>query len=305
MSSQHAVVAAGWDFEYETTYSEIQYLQCQACDLIFPRELPVVEALPTIYPGNYYAFSETEHENPTVRRARNWMGRRKMRTYAELLPSGPTQVLEIGCGDGRMLDILRRSSPSDWAFSGLDWSDDAAARCRAKGYDARAANVEQLDEPDWKEKFDLILMSQVIEHVRYPRNVLERIWCILKPGGVISIETPDINAWDFRVFHNRYWAGYHIPRHFFIFSKANFSELAAGVGYEIVSTTSIINPVAWIHSVKSYCADHRQLRRFARTFHAQNPLWLSIATPIDLVQTMVFHRSSNMQIVLRRPGDVR
>jgi len=200
-----------------------------------------------------------------------------------------------------MLDLLRRVAPSNWTFSGLDWSEDAAQRCSAKGYDARACNVEELDEPDWDGKFDLILMSQVIEHVRYPRDVLARILRILKPGGVISIETPDIDAWDFRVFGNRYWAGYHIPRHFFIFDKSNFSELAVGVGYEVIATKSIINPVAWIHSVKSYCADHRYLTRFTGTFNAQNPVWLSIATPIDLVQTKLFHKSSNMQILLRKP----
>ena len=301
MASQHLEIARGWDFEYRSTLAEIELMQCQKCEVVFPRKLPVVEALETIYPPNYYAFDETKLENPIVRRFRTWAGLRKLRTYKKNMDSGPSHVLDIGCGDGRMLEVLRQASSPDWSFSGLDWSEDAVQRCREKGFDARACNIEELDQPDWEGKFDLILMSQVIEHVRYPRDVLARILHILKPGGVISIETPDINSWDFHVFRKRYWAGYHIPRHFFIFDKSNFSELATNVGFELIATKSVINPVAWIHSVKSYCADHPRLERFTGTFNAQNPIWLAIATPVDLVQTTFFHKSSNMQILLRRP----
>ena len=301
MESEHLTIARGWDFEYHSTLAEIELMQCQKCEVVSPRRLPVVEALATIYPENYYAFDETKLENPIVRRFRTWAGQKKLRTYTKYLGDGPSRVMDIVCGVGRMLEILQHASSPDWSFYGLDWSEDAVQRCRAKGFDARACNIEELDQPDWEGRFDLIIMNQVIEHVRYPHDVLARILRILKPGGVVSIETPDINSWDFQVFHNRYWAGYHIPRHFFIFNKSNFSELAISIGYEVIATKSIINPVAWIHSVKSYCADHRRLERLTHTFNAQNPIWLSIATPVDLVQTAFFRKSSNMQILLRRP----
>ncbi len=253
-----------------------------------------------IYPPHYYSFSEKAHENPIVRLVRNWVARKKGRIYQELVMGKNAEVLEIGCGDGRLLDILNYACPSTWRYSGLDWSEAAITKIRAKGYDGQAGNIENLEIHGWEEKFDLILMHQVIEHVRFPRLVLEKIRPMLLIGGVLAIETPDIDAWDHWIFGKRYWAGYHIPRHFFIFNKANFTRLAQDTGYEVIRVRSIINPVAWIHSIKSLCADNRMLQSFAPFFHHQNPLLLALITPIELIQTRIFGKSSNMQFFLRR-----
>jgi SAM-dependent methyltransferase len=302
MRSAHDVVATGWDFEYDTTREEIDYLQCRSCRLIFPRGIPDVAALPVIYPANYYAFSETEKPNPLVKVVRGWMARRKGAIYTNLVPEADADVVDIGCGDGRLLDILKASCPPGWRYHGVDWSAQAIERVRRKGYDARNGDVSEMDLSDWAGKFDLAVMHQLIEHVRNPRDLLAKVRSILKPGGVLSIETPDINAWDFRLLSKRYWAGYHIPRHFYIFDKANMSELAREVGFEVVSTTSLVNPVFWIHSIQSYCADKRWLRPIAKFFHHQNVLMLALFTPLEVLQTRFARTSSNMQINLRRIG---
>jgi SAM-dependent methyltransferase len=302
MCSEHDVVGRGWDFEYHTTRDEIDYRQCRSCKLIFPGGIPDEAALAVIYPSNYYAFSETTNPNPLVRAVRAWMARRKGGTYTALVPGPEADVVDIGCGDGRLLDILKASCPPAWRYHGVDWSAEAIARVRGKGYDARSGDVSRMDLTDWAGKFDLAVMHQLIEHVRDPRDLLAKVRSILKPGGVLSVETPDINAWDFRLLSKRYWAGYHIPRHFYIFDKKNFSALAREVGFEVVSTVSLVNPVFWIHSIQSYCADKPWLRRIAKFFHHQNVLMLALFTPLEILQTRLFGQSSNMQINLRRVG---
>lgn len=300
MRSNHDLVGRGWDFEYHTTHEEIEYLQCRSCQLIFPQGIPVEAALPVIYPPNYYSFSETANPNPVVMAVRRWMAQRKGETYRALVTGEVASVIDIGCGDGRLLDILQASCPSGWSYHGIDWGEQAIARVRAKGYDGRSGDISRMDISDWKDKFDLALMHQLIEHVRDPRQVLERVRSILKPGGVLSVETPDIDAWDFRLLSRRYWAGYHIPRHFYIFNRENFCELAREVGFEVVSIVPLVNPVFWIHSVQSYCADKPLLRRIAKFFHHQNVLMLALFTPLELLQTRWAGTSSNMQINLRR-----
>jgi 2-polyprenyl-3-methyl-5-hydroxy-6-metoxy-1,4-benzoquinol methylase len=231
---------------------------------------------------------------------RGWMTRRKGSKYKSMVSTPDAQVIDIGCGDGRLLDVLKASCPTSWRYYGIDWSEEAIERVRRKGYDGRTGDVSRADLSDWEGKFDLALMHQVIEHVRDPRELLVKARSILKPGGVLSIETPDINAWDFRLLSRRYWAGYHIPRHFYIFDKSNFSELARATGFEIVSTASLVNPVFWIHSIQSYCADKPLLRRIAKFFHHQNVLLLALFTPLEILQTRLRGTSSNMQINLRR-----
>jgi SAM-dependent methyltransferase len=302
MQAHHEVVGRGWDFEYHTTRDEIDLVQCRSCRLIFPKGIPVEAALPVIYPGNYYSFSETENHNPIVKAVRGWMARRKGSRYMAMTSAGDAEVVDIGCGDGRLLDVLKASCPPGWRYHGVDWSEQAIARLRRKGYDGRSGDVNQLDLSDWEGKFDLALMHQLIEHVRDPRALLAKVRRILKPGGVLSVETPDIDAWDFRLLSRRYWAGYHIPRHFYIFDKKNFADLARDVGFEVVSTVSLVNPVFWIHSIQSYCADKPFLRRIARFFHHQNVLMLALFTPLEILQTRLGGTSSNMQINLRRVG---
>src|SRR6478609_8650372 len=195
MRSNHEVVGRGWDFEYESTHDEIELLQCRRCRLIFPREIPVEAALPVIYPKNYYSFSETKSPNALVMAVRGRMSRGKGRTYMDIVPKDQAQVIDIGCGDGRMLDVLRASCPSGWTFHGIDWSDAAVERVRSKGYDARSGDVSRMDLSEWQGKFDLAIMHQLIEHVRDPRDLLSKVGSILKPGGILSVETPDIDAW--------------------------------------------------------------------------------------------------------------
>jgi SAM-dependent methyltransferase len=302
MRSDHQVVGRGWDFEYASTREEIDLLQCRSCRLIFPRGIPVEAALPIIYPADYYAFSETEDPNRVVMAVRGWMARRKGGTYRSMVSAPHAQVVDIGCGDGRLLDVLKASCPPGWRYHGVDWSERAIERVRRKGYEGRSGDVSRMDLSDWEGKFDLALMHQLIEHVRDPRELLARVRRILKPGGALSVETPDIDAWDFRLLSRRYWAGYHIPRHFYIFDKKSFSDLARDVGFEVTSTVSLVNPVFWIHSIKSYCADKPWLRRIAGFFHHQNVLMLAVFTPLEILQTRLRGTSSNMQINLRRVG---
>jgi SAM-dependent methyltransferase len=255
-----------------------------------------------IYPSNYYSFSETTNPNRLVRAVRAWMARRKGSTYMAMVRAPEADVVDIGCGDGRLLDVLKASCPAGWKYHGVDWSEQAIERVRRKGYDGRSGDVSRLDLADWDGKFDLALMHQLIEHVRDPRELLAKVRRLLKPGGVLSVETPDIDAWDFRLLSRRYWAGYHIPRHFYIFDKKNFSELAREVGFEVIGTVSLVNPVFWIHSIQSFCADKPVLRHIAKFFHHQNVLMLALFTPLEILQTRLRGTSSNMQINLRRVG---
>src|SRR5579872_5913952 len=103
MRSNHDVVGRGWDFEYASTHEEIELLQCRTCRLIFPRGIPVEAALPVIYPKNYYSFSETKRPNALVMAVRGRMSRAKGQVYMDMVRKDEAQVIDIGCGDGRML----------------------------------------------------------------------------------------------------------------------------------------------------------------------------------------------------------
>jgi O-antigen chain-terminating methyltransferase len=98
-------------------------------------------------------------------------------------------VLDIGCGRGEFLSLLRDKGIQ---ARGIDLSPESVAQCRKNGLDAEAADLfpylaGHLDE------FDGIFCAQVVEHLE-PRSLPEMIrLCAasLRRGGILAIETPN------------------------------------------------------------------------------------------------------------------
>lgn len=301
--SDFSRMGEGRDFEYNTTTRIFTYVKCPKCGLVVNATLPVPQEMARIYPNNYYSFSDSNGENPLFTALRNQIERAKAAQLRQLIGKDTAAVVDIGCGVGRMLDMLASQGSKNWRFAGVEIGADAAATARQKGYDVRAGDFDFLDLSDWEGRFDLAVMHQVIEHTRYPRDTLGKANALLAPGGFLSIETPDLNSWDRRIFGGRYWGGWHIPRHFFIFDKKSLSSLAEIMGFEIVSVRSITSPACWILSIHNMMTESRYLRRFANLILPENPALSAVATLIDLVQIKLFGTSSNMQIILRKIKD--
>jgi 2-polyprenyl-3-methyl-5-hydroxy-6-metoxy-1,4-benzoquinol methylase len=99
-------------------------------------------------------------------------------------------VLDIGCGRGEFLEMMRQAGV---AARGIDLSDESAALCRQKGLEAEVADLFAYlaDLPECS--LDGIFCSQVVEHLD-PARLPEAIRLAasrLERGGVLAIETPN------------------------------------------------------------------------------------------------------------------
>jgi O-antigen chain-terminating methyltransferase len=104
--------------------------------------------------------------------------------------AGRFNVLDIGCGRGEFLEVMRDAGVS---ARGIDLSSESVMQCQDKGLEAEIADlfVYLAAQPDGE--FDGILSSQVVEHLP-PERVSEMIRLCgakLRPGGVLAIETPN------------------------------------------------------------------------------------------------------------------
>ena len=113
----------------------------------------------------------------------------RQRMYGERF-RGAANVLDIGCGRGEMLAVLKEAGVD---AHGIDLSDEAVAMCRAKGLAAEKADLfEYLDlQPD--RSLGGIVCSQVVEHLS-PERVPEMIRLAhskLRTGALLAIETPN------------------------------------------------------------------------------------------------------------------
>lgn len=289
-------LARGYDFEYLTTRSELTLWRC-ACGGVFLSPRPAPEALGRVYPSNYYSYDFEKKLGPLVMRFKKVAERAKVRAYEPYLAPG-ARVLDIGCGDGHALREIGDAYPAPLELEGLEFSEHAIAAAERAGIRVHRGRIE--DAPLPSESFDLVILNQLIEHVREPREVLAAIRRALKPGGHVFIETPNIDSLDARLFRRRYWGGYHLPRHFHLFDTRSLAALVSTSGLEPIAHRPLVCPQFWIISVQNWLTD-RGARRLARWVSPFNPLLLAPATVIEIVHQRLGW-TSNQQIVARRGG---
>jgi SAM-dependent methyltransferase len=100
------------------------------------------------------------------------------------------RVLDIGCGRGEFLEVLREHSiPGE----GIDLNPGSVDVSRAKGLTVHQADAIAYLNAESGESFDGIHMSHLLEHVAFPTAIrlLEESVDHLKPGGVLAVETPN------------------------------------------------------------------------------------------------------------------
>ena len=140
-----------------------------------------------------------------------------------------SKLLDVGCGNGEFLTLARSAG---WDVVGLDFDPSAVKVARSRGLDVRQGSVEVLDPA--KESFDGVTLSHVIEHVHDPLAVLHQCHALLKPGGWIWIETPNIES----LGHQRYrsdWRGLEPPRHLVLFSRDALVQALEQAGFHAIA----------------------------------------------------------------------
>ncbi|MEM9342826.1 MAG: class I SAM-dependent methyltransferase [Pseudomonadota bacterium] len=90
-------------------------------------------------------------------------------------------ILDLGCGDGRGLDVIKRLSPGA-RYTGVDieTSPEVAERTRSDG---TFLTYNGVDLPFDDQSFDVVYSHQVFEHVRHPDRVTQEVRRVLRPGG--------------------------------------------------------------------------------------------------------------------------
>lgn len=109
-----------------------------------------------------------------------------------LVPAG-ARVLDIGCGDGTLLALLRDRRGIDGR--GIELSREGVNACLARGLPVIQgdADTDLANYPDGA--FDVVVMSQTIQATRQPREVLEHL---LRIGRQVIISFPNFGHWRVR-----------------------------------------------------------------------------------------------------------
>lgn len=138
------------------------------------------------------------------------------------------KALDIGCGNAEVLAYLKLFG---WQVAGVDFNEAAAVAAR-KFFDIDVFTGRVEDAPFAPAEFDFIRMSHVIEHLPSVVDSMKHIASLLKPEGVIYIETPNIESFSFRQ-SREYWFPLECPRHLFLFSPKTLTAILEKCGIAV------------------------------------------------------------------------
>jgi SAM-dependent methyltransferase len=291
-------VGIGEDFEYRTSPDTFIAMRCRECGLVYLDPRPIPTELPRIYPPNYHAFDFSPERFGFVYRVRRSLEARRALEWCRGL-GDTARILDVGCGDGFHLRLLRDFGRPGWKLEGVDASARAVEAAQRAGLAVRLGTIEQLALP--AATYDLILLIATIEHVDDPAGVLRAVRRLLKPGGRVVIVTDNTATLDFAVFGARHWGGYHFPRHFNLFNRKTLERLAANTELDVDSIETVMSPVNWVYSVRNALVDWGAPVWLVERFSLRSPVALAFFTLVDSAY-QIAGSGALLRAVLRRPA---
>jgi 2-polyprenyl-3-methyl-5-hydroxy-6-metoxy-1,4-benzoquinol methylase len=218
--------------------------RCVSCGHMSTAPRLTEEDLPALY-SNYYPrreidFDALEKEAALVEKPfaklRRWVAGTDNQGHYLAKPG--QKVLDIGCGSCLSLLEMSKLGVECWGVEA-----DPNVRTIADKYALRVHIGNIYDVPFADQKFDLIVLNQVIEHVPDPRAMLGALKDRLTKGGRVILAFPNTGSLHRKLWKGR-WINWHIPYHQNHFNRTSFTLLARKSGYD-VERIRTITPNLW------------------------------------------------------------
>jgi 2-polyprenyl-3-methyl-5-hydroxy-6-metoxy-1,4-benzoquinol methylase len=220
--------------DYSLTRESFQIIQCAHCNLKYTNPIPNTDNIAPYYNFPSY-ISHTDDKNGLINKLYHKVRIHTLHTKTNWVQSLFTgykgQLLEVGAGTGAFAHAMTKKG---WNVSALE--PDAASRARAfTNYNIQIDPIESLFNLE-QNKFDVITLWHVLEHVHDLDGYLLAFNKLLKPNGRLIIAVPNYTSYDAQ-FYKKYWAAYDVPRHLYHFSPSSMEFLAKKYKMELVSIT--------------------------------------------------------------------
>jgi SAM-dependent methyltransferase len=160
------------------------------------------------------------------------------------------RVLDVGAGQGRLVDELRRGG---FDARGIDPSERSAAMAAAAGRAVDRAGIDEWSDSD----LGAAVLWHVLEHLEDPAEALVRVAGWLAPRGLVVVGVPNAASRQAAIAGER-WLHLDLPRHRTHFTPAGLEAILRGAGLEPVATAHMVwehNPfslwMAWLGKVQT------------------------------------------------------
>lgn len=197
---------------------------CTRCGLVWTNPRPSAADMDRYYESEYRSDYKGAAAPPLRKVVRGLLGAVERRRALESLWTPGARVMDVGCGAGEFVHVLRRAGIE---ASGLEPGREYAEFARATlGIPVQTTTVDAAQVPP--ASLDVVTMFHALEHVPDPRGVLRIVRGWLTPGGALVVEVPNVESTVQAPTHRYHYAHLH---HFSAGSLEAVGE-AAGLRHE-------------------------------------------------------------------------
>jgi SAM-dependent methyltransferase len=253
-SPEWTLVVRSEDVEYHCKPGPFDMVQCDRCGHHYIHPLPDYDEIASIYPNTYY----TVNKNSPLSLEGSKLADKKLAIDARKLRDSLhghkiKSIVDVGSGEITRLIEIKKAFGNDVEAIALDiqFSDHIVQAAKASGIKLVHGNVETDLNALRDNAHDLIIMRQLLEHLRDPQRAVNGLAKKLAPGGLMIIDTPNVGGLDYHLFKTQHWGGYHIPRHFHLFRMDSLRKLIERAGLKVYKQAYLPSMGFWIISLRN------------------------------------------------------
>ncbi len=305
----------------ESTWS-YALLQCKNCGLGFISPKPSWAILQTFYTSSYGPYSSEkalpENESRSLKyKMAKWrfascsvpsvkrLTETTIGLFAELI-TGKTvsyslgiplqmpkdcRILEVGYGSGNWLLSMAMLGYSQ--LSGYDIDSNQKKRGCLEQSSIKVYSGQLLDSHLPGDSFDLIRLEHVFEHLLEPIRILRELHRLLKPGGILVMNFPSINAisFDFSPLH---CAHRDSPRHLYLHTMRSAQNMLTNSGFKIAKARQYGVVLVLQATINNFLKE-RGIKLTVR--------WLRILGPLYNAYCVLVRRGENITVLALKEGE--
>jgi len=203
----------------------------QKFDLVYNNELDMLETFPqpkvdelALYYESSAYISHTDAKISFTDKLYQAVKKFTLNKKLKLINSFETEhksLLDVGCGTG---DFLLNCKNNGWSVVGVEPNMNARNLAETKLSENNNSRIYSELGFINSEKFDVITLWHVLEHIPNLNEYISKLKLLLKPNGVLVVAVPNYKCYDAK-YYSEFWAAYDVPRHLWHFSKKSIHLL--------------------------------------------------------------------------------
>jgi 2-polyprenyl-3-methyl-5-hydroxy-6-metoxy-1,4-benzoquinol methylase len=206
---------------YDSVEGKFFFNKCLNCENLYIGNPLSKDKIEKAYSKNYGAYKKMSFD-----KIRNHLIEKKVKRLLKNFPRKKVKVLEIGAGEGIYAKYFKKYGHESIA---TDIDEESMKRLSDVGIKTKVGDFQSIK---FKDKFDIIIMSHVIEHFYNPKKIVKKLKGLLTENGIVYLKTPNSDFLFLDKLKNHTYV-FDAPRHINIFSKKSLGYLFKEAGFRI------------------------------------------------------------------------